>query len=106
MARRLLQEGIGGEFASDRGGHPVSRDDHGVFGKRAERIERVHQRRHVATGEIGATDGAREEGVAGEEDGGWVWGRAECRVQGAGCRVLEEVADAAGSVSGSRDDRE
>lgn len=82
----------------------MSRNDHRVFGECAQGIKGAHQRRHIAAGEVGATDGAREEGVAGEEDGGWVWGRAECRVQGAGCRVLEEVADAAGSVSGSRDE--
>lgn len=68
----------------------MSRDDHGVFGERAERIERTHQRRHVAAGEVGTSDGAGEKRVAGKQQ----------------FLLREEIADAAGGVAGCRDDRE
>lgn len=61
------KEGVGGEFALDGGGCSVAGED-GVIGRQGdEPAKGLFHDGFIAAGEVGATDGAHEDKVAGED---------------------------------------
>ena len=86
----ISEEGVGLAFFADGGGGAVAGEDAGGVGEGEEaRVNGIEELPGVAAGEVGAADGAGEEGVSGEEE----------------VVVREVEAEAAGCVAGSVEDR-
>lgn len=80
-----MEEGVGLALFADGGSGAVAGEDTGVLGEREEAVvDGTEELGGVASGEVGATDGADEEGVPGEQEvvSGQVKAEAALRVSG------------------------
>ena len=68
--RSGLDEWVGGSFFADGGGRAVARENSDIIGERVELgPDRIGECFKAGVGEVGASDGAGEEGIADECDG-------------------------------------